>query len=457
MPASRTFYIVLLASIWLAACTKAAPERPNIVVILADDMGYGDVGVHGATDIATPNIDALANSGVRFTDAYVSSPYCSPSRAGLLTGRYPQRFGYEFNVLPIPPHADAGLPADQPTIAERLRAVGYRTAVIGKWHLGSAERFHPLARGFDEFYGFLSGQHSYSDAGPPGDPIYDGRTPVATTSYLTDAFADRAVAFIKREKDRPFFLYLSFNAPHQPLQATPGYLQRVSGIEDPLRRTYAAMTIALDDAVGKTLAALHAEGLDQKTLVFFLNDNGGPTVWSTGVNGSSNRPLRGSKRQTWEGGIRVPFFVRWTGRLPAGTVDHRPIVQLDVLPTALAAAGVALASDASLDGVNLLPFLTGTRADLPHETLYWRLGGMMAIRKGDWKLVKADEGAAGSTDPATLKDLSGAALYDLAHDVGETTDLAASHPDEVRTLTEAWQRWNATLAAPAWPAGRERL
>lgn len=448
---------VLLASLCLCACTKAAPERPNIVVILADDMGYGDIGVDGGTDIPTPNIDALAASGIRFTDAYVSSPYCSPSRAGLLTGRYQQRFGHEFNLLPIPSHADAGLPVDQRTIAERLQAVGYRTAIVGKWHLGSAERFHPLVRGFDEFYGFLSGQHSYLDAGPPTDPIYDGRTPVTTIPYLTDAFADRAVDFIKREKDHPFFLYLSFNAVHLPLQATPTYLARFDRIADPQRRTYAAMLSAMDDAIGKTLDALRTEGLDRKTLVFFVNDNGGPTVWSTGVNGSSNAPLRGSKRQTWEGGIRVPFFVRWTDRLPAGVVDHRPIIQLDVLPTALAAAGVAPDPAWNLDGVDLLPFLTGTRSDPPHDALYWRLGGMMAVREGDWKLVKSEEGAANTTDPSVLRDLSGAQLYDLAHDVEETNDLAAAHPDEVRKLGQDWQRWNATLAKPAWPAGRGSL
>ncbi len=264
-------------------------------------------------------------------------------------------------------------------------------------------------------------------------------------------------AFITRQKEHPFFLYLSFSAPHFPLQATEKYLMRFTQIADPQRRLYAAMVSAMDDAVGRTLAALRKEGLEDNTLVIFLNDNGGPTVWGTGVNGSSNAPLRGSKRQLWEGGIRVPFFIRWKGHLDEGKLDSRPIIQLDVLPTALAAAGVTVKPEWKLDGVNLLPFLKDSASERPHETLYWRFGGMMAIRKGDWKLVKMPDPRSNNTDPATLKDLSGAELFDLAHDIGETNDLAAAHPDKVRELSEDWQRWNATLVKPAWPAGRESL
>ncbi len=448
--AGRFWFLLLVLC---SACTHAPTSRPpNIVLILADDLGYDDIGVYGSKDIPTPNVDGLAAQGVRFTDAYVSSPYCSPSRAGLLTGRYPERFGYEFNLLPIPEHRDAGLPVDQVTLADYLKKAGYHTGVIGKWHLGSADRFHPLVRGFDEFYGFLSGQHSYLNAGPATDPIYDGRTLVADVPYLTDAFGDRAVDFIKRHKSEPFFLYLAFNAAHFPTEATQRYLERFPTSMEPQRRTYAAVVSAMDDNIGKVLATLSSEGLDDDTLVIFLNDNGGPVLWSTGINGSSNAPLRGSKRQTWEGGIRVAFMVRWKGHVPEGKVDRRPVIQLDILPTALAAAGIPARQEWNLDGVDLLPFLNGGRSDTPHDALYWRLGGMMAIRKGNWKLERADADFR-ENDPSAFNDLSDAGLYDLAEDMSETTDLAKAHPDKVSELADAWKRWNSTLMRPLWPAG----
>jgi arylsulfatase A-like enzyme len=428
-------------------------RRPNIVVIVSDDMGYADIGIHGSKDIPTPNIDALAAGGIRFTDAYVSGPYCSPTRAGLMTGRYPQRFGHEFN--PDGPMSDsAGLPLSETTLADRLKAAGYRTALFGKWHLGSAERFHPMARGFDEFFGFLGGQHSYVDPQPTGpNPLLDGRAPVHETTYLTDTLTARAVDFIQRNRSRPFFLYLAFNAVHVPMQATDKYLARFTGIADTQRRTYAAMLSAMDDGIGRTMAALRAAGLDENTLVVFFNDNGGPTMQGTTINGSRNAPLRGSKRQTWEGGIRVPFVIRWKGHLAEGKTDRRPIIQLDVLPTVLAAAGVSPQPQWKLDGVNLLPFLNGSASGTPHDALYWRLGDNMAIRAGDWKLVKTRDGPLGG-DPSVLNDLSGAGLYNLAQDIGETKNVASAHPDKVKELADAWQRWNKELAKPLWAPGR---
>lgn len=421
---------------------------PNIVVIVTDDMGYSDVGVYGSRDIPTPNIDALAAGGIRFTDAYVTGPYCSPTRAGLLTGRYPQRFGHEFNIGMAAPHRDAGLPLGEVTLADRLRAAGYRTAAFGKWHLGSAPRFHPLKRGFDEFFGFLAGAHAYVTPGPAANPVFDGERPVTEMGYLTDVLADRAVEFIGREKSRPFFLYLAFNAVHLPLQAPEKYLARFPQIADERRRTYAAMLSAMDDAIGRTIEALRNAGLEENTLVIFLNDNGGPTTGS--VNASSNAPLRGSKRETWEGGIRVPFIVRWKGHLAEGKTDARPIIQLDVMPTALAAAGVAKRGGAELDGVNLLPYLTGKSRGVPHEALYWRLGGNMAIRKGDWKLVKMSDSGFRQY-PTVPADLAGAGLYNLKDDIGERNDVSPQHPREARELAVAWERWNRTLASPAWP------
>ena len=429
----------------------AQGRRPNIVVIVADDMGYADIGVHGSTDIPTPHIDALAKGGIRFTDAYVSGPFCSPTRAGLLTGRYGQRFGHEFNLGLDP---EVGMPLEETTMADRLKAAGYRTALFGKWHLGAGPRFHPMSRGFDEFFGFLGGEHSYFDPMPEGrHPVLDGRTPVGEMAYLTDTVAGRAAEFIRRQARAPFFLYLAFNAVHTPMHATDKYLARFTSITDERRRTYAAMLSAMDDGVGRTMDALRAAGLEEQTLVFFFSDNGGPTMAGTTVNGASNAPLRGSKRQTYEGGIRVPFIIQWKGRLPAGTTDARPIIQLDVLPTALAATGVDVRPEWKLDGVNLLPFLAGTAAGRPHEELYWRLGPMMAIRRGSWKLVKAREGPLRAADSTEVSDLSTAELYDLANDIGETRNVAAAHPEQVRQLAEAWRRWNAQLPPPRWGPG----
>ncbi len=429
--------------------SNAQAKPPNIIVIVADDMGYADIGVHGSKDIPTPNIDSLAKSGVRFTDAYVSGPYCSPTRAGLMTGKYPQRFGHEFNILDNRgAHRDVGLPMSESTIADRLKSAGYNTAVLGKWHLGSAPRFQPLERGFDEFFGFLHGAHSYmSPTHSESNPLYDGKKIVAEPAYLTDVLADRSVDFIKRKRTQPFFLYLAFNAVHTPMESTERYLARFAHIGDERRRTYAAMLSAMDDGIGRTLAALRERNLEENTLIFFFSDNGGPTIYG-GINGSSNAPLKGSKRTTWEGGIRVPFIVQWKGRIAGGKTYSRPIIQLDVLPTALAAAGIKLPPKSSLDGVNLLPFLAG-KSGRPHEILYWRLGGIMALRKGDWKLVMMTE-TGFQEEPAEIKDLSGLNLYNLKDDIGETKDLASKHPKKVKELAAAWQSWTTGLAKPGW-------
>jgi arylsulfatase A-like enzyme/pimeloyl-ACP methyl ester carboxylesterase len=425
----------------------AQQKRPNILVIVSDDMGYADIGIHGSRDIRTPFIDALANGGIRFTDAYVTGPYCAPTRAGLLTGRYQQRFGHEFNT---PLADDVGLPLDQVTMADRLKAAGYRTALIGKWHLGSAQRFHPMNRGFDEFFGFLGGAHSYLSAETESNnSLLDGRTPVRDTPYLTDAFADRAVDFIRRNGSQPFFLYLAFNAVHTPMHATEKYLSRFQYITNPDRRTYAAMLSAMDDGIGRVMEALRTAKLDENTLVVFFSDNGGPTMEGTSVNASSNAPLRGSKRQTYEGGVRVPLIIRWKGRLPEGKVEGRPVIQLDVMPTALAAAGVELRPEEKLDGVNLLPYLTG-KSSLPDRALYWRFGDHMAIRMGDWKLVKSSEGQLMAAGPEGFGDLPGAELYNLKDDIGEKNNLAAMQPQKVRQLGDAWRQWNNGLVPPLW-------
>jgi arylsulfatase A-like enzyme len=409
----------------------AAARRPNVLVIVADDLGYADLGVQGSTDIPTPHIDALARGGVRMTSGYVSCPVCSPTRAGLMTGRYQQRFGHEFNPGPPPNAVEVGLPATETTLAQVMKDAGYATGCVGKWHLGSVEKFLPLSRGFQEFFGFPGGAHPYTaGAKQAGNPILRGRETVEESEYLTDALGREAAAFIDRHAAEPFFLYLAFNAVHNPLQAPAKYLERFPNIVDEKHRTYAAMASAMDDAVGRVMARLAAHRLDADTLVFFFSDNGGPAA-----NTSSNRPLRGQKGTTWEGGIRVPFFVRWTGWLPAGGTYAQPVISLDVLPTAAAIAGAAVPKGVAIDGVNLLPHLAGERTQPPHEALFWRQGGKKAVRKGRWKLVIMD-------GPAEL--------FDLDADIAESKNLAADKPDVLKDLTDALAAWEAGLVAPRW-------
>ncbi|HVJ44769.1 MAG TPA: sulfatase-like hydrolase/transferase [Luteolibacter sp.] len=439
----------------LAASAFAQENKPNILLIVADDLGYGEIGFQGYTkDIPTPNLDSLAANGTRFTNGYVSGPYCSPTRAGLLTGRYQQRFGHEFN--PGPPteaNTEVGLSLDERTIGDRLKAAGYATGWFGKSHLGAAPKFNPLNRGFDEFFGFLGGAHSYVDPQPDSNnPILRGREIVKDPGYLTEAFAKEATTFIEKKKDAPWFVYLPFNAVHGPLEPSEKYESRFTSIQDPKRRKFAGLLSSLDDAVGSVLAKVREQGQEENTLVLFITDNGGPTQQIT----SSNGPLRGFKAQTWEGGIRVPFVIQWKGKIPAGKVDARPVIQLDLLPTALAAAGVEVQKDWKLDGVNLLPYIKDGKAEVPHDALFWRFGQQLAVRKGDWKLVK---GAGGNIqggpgrEPASTE---GAQLYNLADDIGETTDVASANPEKVKELAALWNSWNSELVAPKWSPNNNR-
>lgn len=426
----------------LGIVTATAASKPNILMIVADDMGYGDAGFQGCKDIPTPHLDGLAAAGVRFTNGYVSGPYCSPTRAGLMTGRYQQRYGHEFNVN----GGNDGLPLSETTLASRLKTGGYVTGLVGKWHLGGLPTMHPQRRGFDEFFGFIGGQHSYIDPAA----ILRGNEQVKELDYTTDAFGREAQAFIEHHKSEPWFLYLAFNAVHTPLQATPERLAKFSNISDPRRRTYAAMLLAMDDAIGGVRKKLLETGQEENTLVFFISDNGGPTMKGTTINGSCNLPLRGSKRTTLEGGIRVPFLVSWKGTLTPG-VFTQPAIQLDLTATALAAAGLPIQPEWKLDGVDLLPFITGKSSAAPHTALYWRLGRQMAIRMGDFKLVRYDQNAdtlTGRDQPATPPR-----LYNLASDPGETHDLAASQPDQLQALQTKWDAWSATLAKPLWGGG----
>ena len=440
------FLLACLTLIVNAQSMLLAAQKPNIIVIVGDDMGYADLGVHGCKDIPTPNLAALAAAGARFTNGYVSGPYCSPTRAGLLTGRYQTRFGHEFNPGGRD-GAEAGLPLTEKTLADRLKAAGYHTAMVGKWHLGNGEMFHPLSRGFDEFFGFLAGGHSYFPGN--GAPILRGREPVEEKAYLTDAFTREAVDFLGRQaqSDKPFLLYLAYNAVHTPMHADDARLEKFAAIPDKKRRTYAAMMSAMDDGVGAVRAKLDETGLAENTLVFFISDNGGPTMRGTTTNASSNAPLRGSKRTTLEGGVRVPFFVAWPGRISPGTVYENPVIQLDIFSTAIAAAGIPPQRDWRVEGVDLAPYLSGAKSEPPHDALYWRFGRQMAIRKGDWKLIAYDPVVDGGTGKATPQK-----LYNLAKDVGELHDLIADYPEKARELQAAWDEWNKENAPPKWGA-----
>jgi arylsulfatase B len=431
----------------------APPVRPpNVVLIVADDLGYAELGCQGAADVRTPHIDSIARHGIRFTSGYVTAPVCSPSRAGLMTGRYQQRFGHELNAIgPQNRLPHVGLPPPEKTLAEYLRAAGYATGAVGKWHLGGTAPYHPQRRGFDEFFGFLHEGHFYVDGRRtkalsllrPDEPPYDDRNPVLRGSqpvgdfgYLTEMFTREAVAFIDRHRGRPFLLYLPYNAVHSPMQATEKDLARFPEITDKKRRVFAAMLAALDDGVGTVLGKLREAGLAQDTLVVFLSDNGGPTAELT----SSNAPLRGGKGQLHEGGVRVPFLIQWEGRLPGGVVYDRPVSSLDILPTALAAAGVTPPDGAKLDGVDLLPYLGGRNDRSPHEHLFWRYGGKAALRAGRWKLVRD-----GGRNPWEL--------YDLDTDSGESDDLASRKPEVVNRLKAAWEQWDAGMVKPLWGGG----
>ncbi|WP_169331891.1 sulfatase [Zavarzinella formosa] len=447
----RRIFFTLTVLLMAASLSLAAPKRPNIIMIVGDDMGYGDIGVHGVKDIPTPNIDKLSKDGVRFTNGYVSGPYCSPTRAGLLTGRYQQRFGHEFNPGPKA-EAAFGLSLKETTLPSRLKDIGYKTGMVGKWHLGFEDQFNPINRGFDEYFGFLGGAHDYFKNGMGQNAIVRGTKPVEEKEYLTDAFAREAVSFIEKNQKDPFFLYLTFNAVHTPLEASEKYLKRFESIKDEKRQKYAAMMSAMDDAIGQVLATVNKAGLEKDTLVAFISDNGGPPV-----NGSNNGPLHGFKATTWEGGVRVPYFIKWPAAFAGGrTLDH-PVIQLDLHTTILNAAGAQAKTDWKLDGVNLLPTLTGEKKDPPHTALYWRFGAQVAIRAGDWKLVKANE--PGSPVTRTEKRLDGAKLFNLADDIGEKTDLAAKNPEKVKELTELWEKWNAELVPPTWlpaPAAKKK-
>ena len=468
------YSIVLSCVLFFVPIEIVAAEknvRPNIVFIVADDLGYGELGCYGGKDIPTPNLDRLASVGVTFTNGYVTAPFCATSRAALLTGRYQTRFGFEFNPIGAKNSAPGvGLPLEQKTLAQHLRDAGYATSLVGKWHLGGTAPFHPQRRGFDEFFGFLHEGHYFvpqpwndvttwlrRKSLPDGsqgrwtstdgriiwsthlgyneheynadNPILRGGQPIDEQSHLTDAFTREACNFIERHRDQPFFLYLAYNAVHSPMQAANKYLKQFSHIDDIHRRIFAGMLTHLDDSVGAVIAKLQESGVEENTLVVFLSDNGGPTKELT----SRNDPLRGGKGELFEGGIRVPLIVSWKGRIPACREDT-PVISMDLTMTALESASVRVAED-KLDGLNLMPLLTRSVNELPLRDFFWRMGQRHAIRSGKWKLIG---------------DNKLSQLYDLDADISETNDLAASQPEQVEQLSSLWDSWNAEQIEPLW-------
>jgi arylsulfatase A-like enzyme len=429
-------------------------RKPNIILIVADDLGYCDSDLYGCDRIPTPNIDMIAQMGVLFTAGYVTNPVCAPSRAALMTGRYQQRFGFEYNTGPLSRDYDQGLglPLEEITVADVLKNSGYVTGMVGKWHLGTQPKFHPLKRGFDEFFGFTFGASLYINPNRKDvisyfkngrtqlpdwkgrdarNPIMRGTVAIKEESYLTDAFTREGLSFIERHHQEPFFLYLAYSAPHTPLQATLKYYARFEHIKDERQRIYAAMVSALDDGVGQILSKLSQYGLAANTLIIFLSDNGCALY----TKACSNDPLRLGKLSQFEGGVRVPFAMMWPDQIAPRAKYDDPVSALDIMPTVLAAANAKMIQERVLDGVDLLPYLNGEIDSPPHKILFWRDGPNWAVRDGNWKLFAAE---------------GHYWLFDLAVDIGEKTNLADLNMEVCQRLKNEHDQWNAKMMPPLW-------
>jgi len=430
--------ITVLFLISFSANTFASnAPLPNVVIFFSDDAGYGDFGFQNSPTHLTPWIDKLAAAGTMFTQAYASSSVCSPSRAGLLTGRYQNRFGIEYN-LPTQISGQyelskAGLPQSEITLADLVKSKGYHTAMIGKWHLGENTQFLPDKRGFDKYFGLMGGSSGYH-TGKARKIVSNYRNvDTSTLPYLTDALGDEAVAFVKENKDRPFFLYFPFNAPHGPLHAKPEYLNKYKKqFANRKRAANAALTQSMDENIGKVLGTLSQLGLKNNTLVIFANDNGG----QDNQNGASNQPLNGTKGTVLEGGIRIPMIISWPQELPAGKRYDEFVSTLDILPTVAKALDLNIPAELIYDGVDLLPYLRGEIYQPPHETLFWQVNWASAVRHKNWKLIHT---------PA-----NDTLLFDLDSDITESHDLSLQHPEIVEHLNDKLNRWQAQMSSPLW-------
>lgn len=407
--------------------------QPNVIVLLVDDAGYADFGFAGSEDLETPNIDKLAQNGVVFTDAHVSASVCGPSRAGLITGRYQQRFGFECN----PSEPFTGVDLQEQTIGDAMKKAGYVTAAFGKWHLGNDPAYRPNARGFDYFWGFLAGGRHYfpnPEQDQPGTvhSIRENDSFTEFEGYLTDRLGDKAVEFIDRNKEDPFFIYWSPNAVHTPMEATEDDLARYEGHP---RQELAAMTWALDRAVGNIKEKLEQEDLLDNTLIFFLSDNGGAHN-----NQSSNAPLKGFKGNKYEGGMRVPFFVHWPAKIEGSSTFNGLTSALDIFATSLEAAGASKEAFKNLDGISLLPFLNGEAEGNPHGELFWRKDQEAAARIGDFKLIRVER--------------LGFRLYNLRENLSETENLTDQNEEAFNRLKSQLSGWEDELMEPLWTEGQ---
>lgn len=449
----------LCALTGLSLCPLAADApRPNVVVVLTDDLGYADVGFNGSPDIKTPELDNLANGGTIFTSAYVVHPFCGPSRAAMMTGRYPHEIGAPFNLPKtsdgIEEYNKLGVDLKEPMISATLQNAGYFTGIIGKWHLGTPKEYHPNSRGFDDFYGFLGGGHQYfpeqfklaserqlkSGKKYADDyvvPLEHNGKEVEITEYLTDALLHEAVRFIKEAevKKKPFFLYVAYNAPHAPIEPKDEDLETVSYIQDPKRRAYAAMVYSVDRGMGEIVAALKETGAYENTLIVFLSDNGAEPNF-----GGSNKPLRGFKGDSWEAGSRVPMFFHWPNNVPAGKKFNHPVSALDFYPTFTRLAGAALPSGKKLSGKDIWDSILADTSPRKGESLYTlRYRGPscdIGVRSDQWKLTKAGNGPW--------------KLFDIDKDISESTDLSAQHPERLQKMVAEAEKWSKGHTAPQW-------
>ena len=444
----KTLKLVLGAFLISCSILNVSAQKKNIIFLFADDAGYHDFGFQGSKTFPTPNLDNLASEGMVFNEAYTTDSVCGPSRAGLLTGMYQQRYGIEENNVPGYMSDSSkllgdemGLPLGINTVADYLNPLGYKSIVLGKWHLGNADRYHPLNRGFDEFYGFRGGARSFwplslkAALDRPEDRMEKGFGLFEEPKkYLTDAIADEACDFMERHKEEPFFMYVSFNAVHSPLEATDEDLAKIKGLTGK-RKKLAAMTLALDRACGTILKKLKALGLEENTLIVFSNDNGGPDGTET-----SNYPLSGCKSNFLEGGIRVPFIMKLPGVIKPKTEYKKAISMLDMVPTFVNIAGGNASELKGLDGVDLMPFITNKNNNAPHERLFWKIENRGVVREGDWKLLRYPD------RPAEL--------YNIAEDITENNDLALKHPEKVREMYKTLFNWEAELERPLWQLKR---
>ena len=438
------FLIILVLCVLAisSAFSQNQPSKPNFILIVADDLGFADLSLNGSKQIQTPNIDRLAEEGINFSQGYVSAPVCSPSRAGLLTGRNQVHFGHDNNMGGNQPGFDPqylGLPLTETTIAKRLHNLGYVTGLIGKWHLGDEPQFHPLKRGFDEFWGYTGGGHNYFTSEPKGkgykSPIEcNYKTPQPIT-YITDDKGDECVDFVKRHKNEPFFLFASFNAPHAPMQATETDLELFKHIKNEKRRKYCAMVHRLDVNIGRIMETVEKEGLSGNTLIVFISDNGGPVD----SNASINAPFNGQKGILLEGGIHVPFIMNWNGKLEAGKTYDNPVISLDFAATFFKLAGGEITNDVKFDGVNLMPFLTGQSNAKPHQSMNWRFTISAAIRDGNWKLIRLP-------DRFPM-------LYDLSKDISEQNNVAFENLDRTKSMLKTLGDWDISQPHPLFLEG----